>query len=287
MNGSIWRTQFRTHTGECFRRFRAERGWKNFVSSAVIAVIICLVIKRDEMFVDFTQTRNGAFALVCACIWIGIFNSIQSICRDREEGIVKREFMKGMHTSAFVLAHLVFECVLCIVESGLVTGVFCAFVSDNLPSSGVFLPIVVELLIAFFLTIFASDALALMVSCIVKKPNTAMTVMPFILILQLVLSGFVFDLPEGGFGDIISNVTVAKWSLNAICTSANVNGMIPPPADPRHALMSDVFEKSRNACEYTAGNFLLNCAILAAFIVLYTVVGVLLLKLAKNDKRDD
>ena len=64
--------QTKIYIGKCFRVFLNERGWKTFVSAAIITLMICMVTSKD-MFRAYMATRNGAFALVCACIWIGIF----------------------------------------------------------------------------------------------------------------------------------------------------------------------------------------------------------------------
>ena len=72
--------QTRIYIQKCFRIFFHEGGWKTFISAAIITLIIAGVVSED-IFKSYAATRNGAFALVCACIWIGIFNSIQSICK--------------------------------------------------------------------------------------------------------------------------------------------------------------------------------------------------------------
>ena len=99
-------SQIGIYLGKCFRIFRYEKGWKVILFGAVISAIIAWV-PGDEMFVHKVQTKNGAFAIVCACIWIGLFNSIESICRERK--IIKREHRTGLHISSYVLAHMIYE----------------------------------------------------------------------------------------------------------------------------------------------------------------------------------
>lgn len=88
---------------------------------------------------------------------------------------------------------------------------------------GVMFPPVVELLFTFSLIIFSSDALRLLISSVVKTENTAMTVMPFALIIQLIMSGMIFELQ--GLPKLISAFTISRWGVTAICSSADVNGM--------------------------------------------------------------
>ncbi len=260
--------QTKIYVGKCFRVFLNDKGWKIFISAAIITLIICMVTSKD-MFAEYRATRNGAFALVCACIWIGIFNSIQSICKERD--IIKREHRSGLHISSYVVSHMIFEMALCAVESVIVTTIISIANLSNLPSSGVLSPIFLELAITFFLIIYSSDALGLMVSSIVKTPNTAMTIMPFVLILQLVMSGMIFELK--GVTEAISNLTIAKWSLNAICITANVNAM--ENYDP--ALFSDY--------EFSISHIAKMWLILIGFTLIYGAISIISLEFVDKDKR--
>ena len=60
--------------------------------------------------------------------------------------------------------------------------------------------------------------MAILVSSVVKDSNSAMTVMPFVLIIQLIMAGVVFELE--GITDLISNITVSKWGLNGLMSIA-------------------------------------------------------------------
>lgn len=268
MNRASRLKQTRIYIGKCFRVFFHEHGWKIFISAAVITLIICSVTSSD-MFLEYRATRNGAFALVCACIWIGIFNSIQSVCKERD--IIKREHRSGLHISSYIAAHMVFEMALCAVESVIVTAIISVANFDRLPASGVLMPVYLELLLTFFIIIYSSDALGLMVSSIVKTPNTAMTVMPFVLILQLVMSGMIFEL--SGITEQIAKLTIAKWSLNAICITADVNSL----PNFELVLMSDY--------EYTVEHIVQMWLILVGFTLAYAVISVISLEFIDKDKR--
>ncbi len=204
----------------CFRQFANEKGWKIFISSMLIMILISMVT-GDDMFRSYDATRSGAFALICACIWIGIFNSIRSICRERS--ILKREHRTGLHMSSYLIAHWLYEAVLCLAEAVLMILIVYIANHDHFIQTGVLFSPVLELYITFFLTAFSADALGLMISSIVRDENMAMTVMPFALIIQLIMSGMVFALD--GVTEIISSFTISRWGLNAICISADVNHM--------------------------------------------------------------
>ena len=260
--------QVKVYTGKCFRVFVNEKGWKNFITSGIIAIIISSVIGKN-MFAQPKETASGAFALVCACIWMGIFNSIQSICKER--AIIKREHRTGLHISSYITAHMIYEMALCFVEALIAVIIVC--IIRGLPEKGIFISSFIELLITFFLIIFASDALGLLVSCVVKKENTAMTVMPFVLIVQLVMSGFLF--PLEGIMSSVANLTISKWGVNAICSISNVNKMYRELGAPP---ISDY--------DFNTGHITQLWMILIVFALIYGIIGIVFLKLfIDKDKR--
>lgn len=211
--------QVRIYLGKCFRIFFHEKGWKVIVFGAVISAIIAWV-PGEKMFVNKVQTKNGIFAIVCACIWIGLFNSIQSICRERK--IIKREHRTGLHISSYVLAHMLYELCLCLAQSLIMVIILLIFRKD-FPSEGVVFPAIIEIYISCFLIMYASDVLGIAVSSFVKTENAAMAAMPFVLIVQLVLAGIIFELT----GDVerVSNLTISKWGVESICATCNINDM--------------------------------------------------------------
>lgn len=264
--------QIKIYTEKCFRIFANEKGWKIFISSAIIMLLISMVTGSD-MFDAYKATRNGAFAIVCACIWIGIFNSIQSVCKERD--IIKREYRAGLSIFSYIASHMIFEAALCAVEALIVTLIVIATNITNIPLMGVLLPSYIELYITIYLAIFSADILGLMVSSIVKTPNSAMTVMPFVLILQLVMSGVIFELE--GIALMISNFTVCKWSLNAICSIADINNMSDAIIYATYAYPEDY--------DHTLQTLAKCWGILIAFIAVYGAVSVISLKSVEKDKR--
>ncbi|MFI3326770.1 MAG: ABC transporter permease [Clostridia bacterium] len=256
--------QTQIYLGKCFRIFFYEKSWKTFISALIITLLIASVTGSD-MFTGYKDTQNGAFALVCACIWIGLFNSIQSICKERD--IIKREYMSGLNIESYIIAHLIYEMALCLVEALIVTFIVIITNFSNFPDSGVLLPAQIELYISFFLIIFASDALAIMISCIVKTTNTAMTIMPFVLIIQLVMSGMIFDLE--GVASLVAKITISKWGLALIGVTSDLNSM--------YSYSSDY--------EYAIYNLLLLWLILIVFVAAYTFIGIYFLKKVDKDKR--
>ncbi len=112
MNNTSFVTQTHVYSKKLFRISLREKAWKYLVFAAIISMIVALIVGED-MFKTFESTNSGFFTLASACIWIGIFNSIQSICKEHE--IIRAEYRQGMKMSAYVCAHVLWQMVLCLV----------------------------------------------------------------------------------------------------------------------------------------------------------------------------
>ena len=160
----------------------------------------------------------GTFALTCVCVWNGFFNSIQVVCRERD--IVKKEHRAGMHITSYILAHMVYQLILCFLQT-LITLLICGIAGVKFPAQGVVTPWgIVDIGLTILLVSYAADIMALMVSCIVKTTTVAMTVMPFLLIYQLIFSGSFFEL---GAADFIKVTTISHWGTDALCAIGRFN----------------------------------------------------------------
>lgn len=264
--------QIEVYIGKCFRLFRNEKQWKYFISSLVIILLIALVTGPD-MFREYGPTQKGAFAIVSACIWSGLFNSIRSVCQER--AIIKREHRTGLRISSYILAHVVYEMFLCAVEAVIVLVVVCISNASHLPPEGVIIQssfaVIPEMYLSLFLVTFSADMLALLVSCIVKDENTAMMIMPLVLVVQLVMGGVIFEL--SGIAEYISRFTISRWGVNALCTIA------------RTEMVVDLQASWYNGGEGGSGVLVGDWLTLLAFCVLYIVIAIVVLGFVDKDER--
>ncbi|MBQ5331583.1 MAG: ABC transporter permease [Oscillospiraceae bacterium] len=208
------------YLGKLFRLFVFQSDWKVLPMSAVIAALVSLVVAQN-LNKTMEGTLMGAFAISCICIWNGCFNSIQSVCRERS--IVKREHRAGLHMTAYVAANMIYQAVVCLAQSVITIQMMklskvafpgISYVTGN-PA--------LDMLITIFLIHYSADILSLFVSSVVRSTTTAMTVMPFILIFQLIFSGGFFSLSEKVMP--VTNATVSKWGLTALCSEGNYNDL--------------------------------------------------------------
>ena len=262
--------QIRVYLGKCWRLFQNENQWKNFLSAFIIILIISMVT-GDDMFKDYSATNKGAFAIVSACIWCGLFNSIQSVCRERD--IIKREYRTGLRISSYVLAHAIYEMAICAVESLIILLVVLVRNHSHLPDKGLVFPMVIDIYLTLFLVTYIADLIALLISCTVRTETTAMMVMPFVLVTQLVMCGVVF--PLEGLTEKVSYLTVSRWGVNSIDAVARTNSTVD-----LQAIWFDA-----KGCDPESSTLLRAWGVLLLFCAVYIILCVIMLHRVKKDQR--
>ena len=185
-----------------------ESAWKFVLFAGIIAIILGAIVGAMD--------HSGVFVTVSGCIWLGIFNTIQSVCKEHD--IINSEYRQGMNIGAYVIAQVLWQAVLCFVQAVVLFVFLIPFgFYRNLEGGEVFLT-----LISFFILIFGASILGLMVSCIAGTPTTAMTIMPFVLIVQLLMCDdrVMFELT--GVGDVFSCMTFSRWGMHALGSIAGL-----------------------------------------------------------------
>ena len=213
-------SQVLIYLGKQLRFFINESDWKVLPMAAVIAALVGMVI-RNKFFVNMEGSLIGSFALTCVAIWNGCFNSIQAVCRER--AIIKREHRSGMHVSSYVAAHMIYQFLLCLMQTGLTMYVL-KILQVQFPAEGFMTSwMIVDIGITMLLITYASDMMSLFISSISHTTTGAMTVMPFVLIFQLVFSGGIIPLPAWSQG--LSNFTISNYGIQAIAAQSGYNEM--------------------------------------------------------------
>ena len=213
-------SQVRIYLGKQLRFFINENDWKVLPMAAIIAGLVGMVIRR-RFWLNMEGDLIGAFALACVAIWNGCFNSIQCVCRER--GIIKREHRSGMHISSYIAAHMIYQFLLCVAQTA-ITMFVLRQLGVQIPrlSGGTITSFaILDLGITFFLITYAADMMSLFLSSISHTTTGAMTLMPFILIFQLVFSGGIIPLPE--WSRPLSNFTISNYGIKAIASLSGYN----------------------------------------------------------------
>lgn len=242
-----------------------------FIAQPIGIGILITLVANEDVYEVYGITKSMLFALACACIWMGLFNSIQEICKERV--ILKREYMANLRLDAYVLSKFAVQFLIAVIQAALLTAVFVMTLGAP---EGVLdvLPPVVELFITLALTIFASAGVGLIVSSISKNSDKALTVAPFLLIVQLLFSGILFELSD--ITETLANFTMSKWSVAALGISSNLNELAEKSPIPIE--INDIFE-------YDSANFMKMWFMLCLFVVVGIFASMLLLRNVSKDSR--
>ncbi|MCR5230230.1 MAG: ABC transporter permease [Solobacterium sp.] len=295
--------QVRIYLGKFFRIFIYEADWKVLPMAVIVSALVAGVCVN--VFVNMEATMIGSLAFACVCIWNGFFNSIQVVCRERK--IIKREHRSGLHITSYIAAHMIYQAFICLCQVliQLIVYKLCGY---KYPTQGIITgSFVLDFGITLFLVTYAADMLALLVSCIVSNTTDAMTVVPFLLIVQLIFSGVAF--PLEGAAEKISNFTISRWGIRTINTVANYNSMrsmtlyaavnkltiIPELKEIIEAIRkTDIWYKLGDAStmdarsvlyEFTPENVMHEWGILFLMAMVFAVLGTLILERIDYDKR--
>lgn len=257
-----------------FYRTQQRDSLISIIMGIVIAGVV-VWITGEDMFTTYESTKFGFFSLVSACIWIGIFNSIQLICREKND-IVKDELDKGLYASSYVAAHFTFQLLLCFLQS-IIMMLIC-WNKIDFPKDGlIFGRSFFDYFVTVFLIIYAADALALIISAAVSTPVIAMTVMPLVLIIQLVMSGVLFSL--SGAANKIASLTISKWGMAAMGSIGNLNSHdLPSSIVLAYPDFQFPYRKNEGIYQSTEKHLWTVWLILLAFILISYLLSVIALK---------
>lgn len=241
----------------------------------LIAVLLYIVADK-QIFDIYESTKSMLFALSCSGIWIGLFNSIQEICKERV--ILKREYMANLKLPGYVLSKFVLQAILGLVQAGLLTFVFLKLTGKT--RRGLFLEhFSIEIFFTVWLTVLAAITMGFVISSMVRTGDKAMAIAPFVLIIQLLFSGILFALK--GAGEVISYCTISRWSVESLGSIVNLNKL-------ELKLQKDypMLEHEAEAFFQATKGHVMQCwVILAGMTVLFMGISILLLKNIAKDRR--
>lgn len=250
-----------------------------FVSEAILLpFIISIAFNANEVFNKYHITRTSSIMFISAALWIGLFNSVTSICNERK--VIKFEYqIKGLSLPSYVAARVLTELVLCLAEAVLMIGTI-VILYPHAQGNG---SQIVLFGVTLFLVIFTSDMLSLLISAFVKKSSQAMTAMPLVLMVQLLFSNFLQSLDEKiPFLVWILHATITRWGTTAFFRIANMNNLVPSQGHTDW----QVYQKDGvGTYAYDLLAILGNWGVLIAFSALFMVATSLVLTSVRKDAR--
>lgn len=242
----------------------------------VIIGLLLYMVADENVFDVYEDTKTMMFALCCSGIWIGLFNSIQEICKERN--ILRREYMTNLKLPVYVLSKFMVQAIIGLVQAALLSGVFLAAIGKD--GTGLFLDsFIPEIMFTVWIVILASEAMGLAVSANARSGDKAMVAAPFILIIQLLFSGILFKLE--GFGEYISYATISRWAVEALGSIVDLNGL-PLKMQEEYPMITHEAEAFFEAVQGHAAS----CwGILAGMTLLFLVISMMSLRRLPKDSR--
>lgn len=239
----------------------------------VLALVIVWVAGKG-MFDTFEQTQACLFMIVSSTIFVGLCNTIQEICKERS--IVKREYMANLNLASYIISKMLVQGAISVIStiiSMTVYGIAFDFPKKGIISGSSFFDFFVSIL----LLMLASNAMGILVSSVVKNNDAANTIAPYLLIVQVVFSGVLFDME--GFMDVIASLMVSKWGMAELGSVCRLNDLPSKVNIPGYTI------EAKDIYMSTQGHLSTVWLILITVLILCSVIGAVVLRRVAKDVR--
>lgn len=219
----------------------------------VLTMLVCLAFQADGNILNYLgviidrtilpfevaeDTMKLMFSFSCAAFWVGIFNSVQEISKERR--IYERERFTGVKSVPYIFSKFTVIGLLCFIQSVIMVALLIFFsnttatidgninsvtaLSIGMREGGIIFKnaLWLELFITTFLSLLSAMCLGLAVSSAVSN-EMALVICPVCLLPQILFSGVAS--PLSGFTEWISQIITCRWACIAYFTSSGLNTM--------------------------------------------------------------
>ncbi len=191
-----------------------------FMMAPILGVMLCLAFRSGlEPFKYWSDTETFSIAMSCCFFWMGLFQSIQEISKERV--IIEREKMADLKTGAYLASKVVVIGGVLLLQCLVLLGMVWVLIGH--PESGVLMPAFPEFFLTAWLTAMSAAALGLCVSAMAGSTDQAVSTAPFLLIPQILFSGVICDIT--GIVKYFTYVVSCNWSCIAFCASSSINDL--------------------------------------------------------------
>jgi ABC-type multidrug transport system ATPase subunit len=198
------------------------------LQAPIIAILLALVFKRD-IFNDDPKIGDGnaaltlIFFLICVSVWFGTSNAAREIIK--EHVIYERERMINLQVIPYVLSKFVILSLICLVQCAILLGI--VVIGVKFPDNGRY-DFYADVYCCIFLTSLTGVGMGLLVSSIVSTVDKATSIVPILLIPQLIFSGAIIPFKNmDKFSKFISNFIVSRWSVGLLGSIVDLNDKLP------------------------------------------------------------
>ena len=223
-------SQFRTLSARYVRLILHDRSRLALLllQGPILAAVISFVASGN-CFAIYEKGKSCLFALSCAAFWVGIFNSIQEVCKERD--IFLREYGGGVRLGAYVASKVVVLGLLCVLQAAMLCAVFFG-VTELLGKAGgslgagcILESAQLEVWVSCTLLTLSAMCLGLLVSSLFDNPDRAIALAPLLIMPQILFAGVVYKMDQGSVSDYVSYAVNCRWGMEALGTSFDLDDM--------------------------------------------------------------
>ena len=149
------------------------------------------------------------FVLGCSAVWFGMINAVRELVKERT--IWRREELAGANVAAYLASKITVLGALAAFQA--VTTLVALSLTLGLPAQSPIGSPFIGMVITLWLANLAGMGMGLIVSAFAPSSDRAMSIVPYLLITQLVLCGVLFPL---GAVTPLSWLMPARWAVSAL-----------------------------------------------------------------------
>jgi len=179
----------------------------SLLQGVAVALLTALAVPKPF---DWAQGGNAATLVFgCAAVWFGMIGAVRELVKERT--IWHREFLAGGDMPAYLASKVAVLGALAAFQA--VTLTVVTDLTLGLPTGGAPGSPFITVFVTLWLAILSGMALGLLVSAAATSADRAMSLVPYLLITQLVLCGVLFRLGAVSF---VSWIMPARWSVSGL-----------------------------------------------------------------------
>lgn len=190
-----------------------------------ISIMLCTNFITDGVFETADDTRILFLMIISLCVWSGLFNSISDIAKIKDN--LSEDVKRGLSILGFIIAESIIQFLICLIETLIVW--IIVYMKYDFPNVKVFFDIeYMDYIVTILLTFLAADYLGIAFSALsvfVSNHNPfsfTMTIIPLILLIQLLLSDMLIKL-KGQLATFISHFSICKWGVLSLERIVDIN----------------------------------------------------------------
>ena len=194
------------------------------LQAPLIGILLSLAYGKDIFNPSegsYGDAKSLLFFLICICIWFGTSNAAREIAK--EIPIYRRERFINLGIAPYIFSKVAVLCLLCIIQTAILLFIvvikisfsYKAVAGDPSACKAFFDSAMYQkCFFAMLITSICSMTMGLMLSSITGNPDKAASIVPILLIPQIVFSGAI--IPLKGAAEFVSYFTLSRWGFELL-----------------------------------------------------------------------